>query len=91
METRQLLTTNDIENMSRDEFVAFKSDRTKPCSLQKLCDANPAWVLINRLENIHTLDDLRHFTIVLKDDLWWQITHSAKTKGAGKSLQPNGN
>lgn len=69
-----LLTSEDIANMTLQEFIKFKSIKTyKTYELKELLDANSDWLLIDELENIKSIKDLRRLIVNLKEDLWYKI------------------
>ena len=69
-----LLTSEDIANMTLQEFIKFKRVKTyRSYPAQELLDANTDWLLIGDLENIKSIKDLRRLIIELKEDLWYKI------------------
>jgi len=75
MELRKLPTTEDIRNMSFEEFMKFKSPKSQTMCAQELCGANSEWIRVSMLENINSIEELRRLTEQIKEDLWWKIKH----------------
>ena len=77
---RQILTTKNIESMSLDEFMKFKSDHYKSICLQTLSESNDEWLWIDMMENIKSMKELREKTRQSKEDLWWKIQSKKKAR-----------
>ena len=73
MEERKILKTEDIRSMSLNDFMKFTSNRSDLICLQRLCEANSDWIIVNMLENIDTIEKLQHHTKQMKEDLWWKV------------------
>ena len=84
---RQALHTTDIENLTLEEFLAFKSDRGDDVTTNEDIEkCNKEWFIIDTLEHAKD-DELRAVIKRCKMDLWHKINWQKRQREKKRAMQ----